>query len=663
MKKHRFWSAALAMALTAMLPLTALAKQWNDVDSWEKLSDAFEDTDADVTIVLTGDIQFADSLTAKEGQTYVINGREYTLTDVEFYGKGAVEINADVDNKDNGTALDVTDAKVTVNGNVTSDHDALDAYGEADVTVNGNATGDHDGVYASDEANVTVNGNVDAGDTGVDARDDASVKVDGNVTGKDYEADPSASFSAGSVGVEASENATVEVTGDVKGGNITGEAVVGGEGVHAFDESKVTVGGNVTGGNADGENKAVAGSGIVMDSTAKVSVGGDAKGGNAKAGQYATGGSGVIILCLNANDRRDADAYSNGEQIIINGTLDGEIVPRDENTRKPGSLLVKGSVEGGKAVAPVAIEGAGVYYSFDQSLYDLIMSGTDNEAFAWNGDIIYPDWNDIKKPYRNLFPSEDVSDAALSIYLSSYHMINILEAMAKLGYMTEEQSQAAYNAAFAAFLEKFVEAYPEIANYRGSSSGAEMENFLNSLSAEDAQKIWDMYLEALRPVLDPYVKAMNESVLADSVVPTVTIWGAKSNGEQDAVTSSLGADLANLLNADINYIVRVLPSENGTLSVDKETANPGETVTVTAKANAGYRIGKVMVSGKEIQGKDGVYTFTMPDYGYVEVSAEFVSTESGAPRTGDSAGLGLWFSLAFLAAGAAFVTYKRRANA
>ena len=67
MKKHRFWSAALAMALTAMLPLTALAKQWNDVDSWEKLSDAFEDTDADVTIVLTGNIQFADSLTAKEG--------------------------------------------------------------------------------------------------------------------------------------------------------------------------------------------------------------------------------------------------------------------------------------------------------------------------------------------------------------------------------------------------------------------------------------------------------------------------------------------------------------------------------------------------------------------------------------------------------------------
>ena len=67
MKKHRFWSAALAMALTAMLPLTALAKQWNDVDSWEKLSDAFEDTDADVTIVLTGDIRFADSLTAKEG--------------------------------------------------------------------------------------------------------------------------------------------------------------------------------------------------------------------------------------------------------------------------------------------------------------------------------------------------------------------------------------------------------------------------------------------------------------------------------------------------------------------------------------------------------------------------------------------------------------------
>lgn len=70
MRKRKFWSVALATAVATMLPVSALAKTWDNVDSWDKLAEAFGDTDADVTIILTGDIQFAGSLEAKEGQTY-----------------------------------------------------------------------------------------------------------------------------------------------------------------------------------------------------------------------------------------------------------------------------------------------------------------------------------------------------------------------------------------------------------------------------------------------------------------------------------------------------------------------------------------------------------------------------------------------------------------
>ena len=78
MRKRKFWSVALATAVATMLPVSALAKTWDNVDSWDKLAEAFGDTDADVTIILTGDIQFAGSLEAKEGQTYILNGHTYT---------------------------------------------------------------------------------------------------------------------------------------------------------------------------------------------------------------------------------------------------------------------------------------------------------------------------------------------------------------------------------------------------------------------------------------------------------------------------------------------------------------------------------------------------------------------------------------------------------
>lgn len=38
MRKRKFWSVALATAVATMLPVSALAKTWDNVDSWDKLA-------------------------------------------------------------------------------------------------------------------------------------------------------------------------------------------------------------------------------------------------------------------------------------------------------------------------------------------------------------------------------------------------------------------------------------------------------------------------------------------------------------------------------------------------------------------------------------------------------------------------------------------------
>ncbi len=68
-----------------------------------------------------------------------------------------------------------------------------------------------------------------------------------------------------------------------------------------------------------------------------------------------------------------------------------------------------------------------------------------------------------------------------------------------------------------------------------------------------------------------------------------------------------------------DYTITVGACENGSVSLDKNTANNGETVTVTATPDAGYELSKILVNGKEISGN----TFTTPA-GDVTVTATFV---------------------------------------
>lgn len=77
----------------------------------------------------------------------------------------------------------------------------------------------------------------------------------------------------------------------------------------------------------------------------------------------------------------------------------------------------------------------------------------------------------------------------------------------------------------------------------------------------------------------------------------------------------------------IDYTVTIAPAENGTVTADKETANMGETVTLTITPNEGYEFDQLTIMNGTTQvaveiTTEGKYTFVMPA-GNVKVQATF----------------------------------------
>ena len=76
-----------------------------------------------------------------------------------------------------------------------------------------------------------------------------------------------------------------------------------------------------------------------------------------------------------------------------------------------------------------------------------------------------------------------------------------------------------------------------------------------------------------------------------------------------------------------DYTITITPAENGTVTADKQTANMGETVTLTITPNEGYEFDQLTVMNGTTQvaveiTTEGKYTFVMPA-GNVEISATF----------------------------------------
>lgn len=317
MKLKRILMLLMAIVVTFNTSLTTMAATWDNVDSWEKLENAFMgDTDSEVIINLTGDIECIYDLQTNIGQKYIINGKEYTLTNVVLIGDGSVEINASL----NGTEWT---SAITTRENV-------------EAVINGDVNSKGYGVEARQNSSLTVNGNVTTSITPPDE--------DGNLENETMD-DPDGFSDSGSA-VLASEEGTITINGDVTAGDSYGTYSYAGSGIEAYENSNVTVNGNVTGGNqiakpdvkTEEGYEGKAGNGILMESTANVKVNGNVTGGTASGdGAYAGNGTGIALMLEHAE-------------------------------REKGSLYITGTVSGNQSSAENGKDGSGIFIWHAESM-------------------------------------------------------------------------------------------------------------------------------------------------------------------------------------------------------------------------------------------------------------------------------------------------------
>lgn len=711
MKRRKLVALAIAVLMIMLIPATAFAATHEDVDTWDKLQAAFADTDADVTIILTGDITTLGALQAGEGQTYVINGQEYVLKDVRLVGAGEVEINAGIQNEDEQQALQVKEhvqltvngnvdsaaggvqvndfAKVEVNGDVTGagSGDGVDAYGYGEVTVKGNVTGggngvdaggaakvqvegdvvggtDGDGVNAKDFSKIDVNGDVTGGtatqpfsdmNTGVKATVEAEVTVKGNVTGGDAASD--VTNANGGVGVKTDEKASVKVEGNVTGGNGNADAANsglsgqqhsnGGEGVWAHGESKVEVSGNVQGGDAQGNN-GIAGDGVKATGHSQVKVDGNTQGGDVLADSaqadpdepeylHSRGGNGVEMSytadvtvggnAIGGNSQGDQGRAGNGV-IVCSFTMSD--LPYDAPERAPGKLVIYGTVQGGQA--DNGKDGNGIKYVFGEE-----------------GDI-----GDLPL-FMEINPDVPFDANFIKYNCSSY----IANTLMTFGHYEWEKIEGELDQFEVTLAQLCTQAFGKPYDLNT------LDEDLAALSAEEKLILQQAVIDAVNDIIRPLFVEHK-----DELRPEITVWQVKGGGDAERFGANSNGEefFAALLGADTNYIIRVAAPENGELLV-QQTAKAGETVTVTALPKAGYTLGKVLLNGEELTGKDGVYSFVMPEGGGVELSAEFIAdapaeaptNTAGSPKTGDNFSAALLMGLMAVSA-MAVVVVRRKAR-
>ncbi|MGI6201443.1 MAG: InlB B-repeat-containing protein [Christensenellales bacterium] len=743
---HRLWAQILAVALVLALPIWALAAE-HTVGTGDEFADAWQnDTDEVVTLILEGDITLAQLLEAGVGQTYIINGQQYVLKDVQLTGGGTVQINGDVSQDQQNAALQTQgEVNVTVDGDVTSDRDGVWASGDSSVTVAGSVEAGEDGVDAGDQAQVTVAGSVEAGEDGVYAGgqaqvvvggdvageydgvyayDNAQVKVDGDVTGRDdgVDADDQAQVTvagdvtgrdagvnaddqaqvtvAGDVtgadaegdrntggnGVEASENAQVAVGGDVTGGSGSlepdqlsepGAWSDGGEGVNAYDNAQVTVQGSVTGGDAQGLY-GYAADGVYAADNAQVTVGGDVTGGNVTAdpqadpeGDDGHAGQGVVMEST-AQVTVGGDVTggsSNHEQLTAGHAVMVVLVPKDGSadpsappssspaaSQVPGSFYAAGTLTGGSNTAGGA-SGFGLFYSV-----------ADYETTPGGALPLTPD------SLAGL-PRLDQAQRVISAYVmlcsdadgqpSVDGIRTCAGALAQVAGLPMEIPEDAT-------LDEAVRISSEMFD--------RIMDMADDPDVSDAD--FETFVQAACAAYDPLVGGLLGDLVQEHLVApeSVTVWQVSDDGA-GMTQSSFGQAAAQALFEQTQYLIRLDAPEHGTLSVDLPQAAAGQTVTVTATANEGYKLTGVYLNGAALTGEGGAYAFAMPAGGGVTVSAKVEAvpaetpaitetpTQSGSPaptarpdnpKTGDDFSWAIFGGLALLSGGALLALLRRK---
>lgn len=297
--KKRVFSLAIVLMMLVSIPMQALAAS-HEVGDFEGMQNVFTtDSDAEVTVNLTNDITWTDSLTAGAGQTYTIHGNGHSMSDVNLTGQGTVNIEADLTVENAYSALSVNGVFNQETGEIS----------EGPVVT---VTGDVQGLLVGDST-VTIDGNVYG-------KDGQAPDAEGNLASGTM-SEPGG-FSDGAHAVQA-EDCTITITGDVAGGNAYGSYGYGGVGLNVSN-STVTVGGNVTGGSVTAdptvqdEGGSLGHHAIVVHYASNITVGGNVTGGSTN-GDNGIGGDAVRYEAFPESMRASDDCGS----VTINGTAAG----------------------------------------------------------------------------------------------------------------------------------------------------------------------------------------------------------------------------------------------------------------------------------------------------------------------------------------------------
>ena len=625
---------------------------------------------------------------------YVEGGADVTVDGNVISGNSGVIAWAEDDG-------DPSSPTVTVTGSIVAEGNGVTAGGSSKVTVGGNVTseGDNRGVYTQDTAEVEVGGNVEAyrsddgiaagvragdsskvtvgngvvgGDHAIYASDSAEVIVKaGGVTGLDAEGPDEYDF--GTSGITAKNNAVVKVNGDVKGGNGNVEGGYGGDAVTARGTSYVEINGSAIGGSAASHG----GDGVEMKSTATVRISGDVKGGNATGNATAqskpVAGYGAVI-----------------EQ-VYQENADQEDTQYEVVSSYSSELTVLGSIIGGTATGTGGYDGAGVLYRLN-SVEDIEPTYITDEKIAQMVELmsalelteekISTYQNDVTNGTYQSAETGALNAKSYAVYKAVYDMLEIqsqiTDAFCKqnpfvsIGDAGDLKSALEKKLAESVKVDSFDSTDITTANCDWSKLNDTDTDTLKTLIAEMAD-IYNEYFQEFTNQLTQNAKSGNKKL------PTLTTWKIASganNTINPVVAKLMNVDAGLITDGEVitnlnslhNFIVHLASTQNGSISVDKATAKPGETVTITATPDSGYKLASLNVTGAALSNQNGVYSFVMSEYGGVTVSATFESAASATaagPATDDGSSLVLYSAISALSA-MAFVTLalnkKRRAK-
>lgn len=483
----------------------------------------------------------------------------------------------------------------TINGNGSTISDVY-LYGEGTVKINADVTGvEDDALNVSGSVNVTVNGDVTGGTNedgfgwdAIYADDDAVVQVNGDVTGGNAEGD---GYGAGD-GVDASDNAKVTVDGNVTGGSgsLSDEELQyydgycdGGFGVEADDNAVVTVTGNVAGGDAMG-TYAYAGDGVAAGEQANVTVGGDVTGGSVTAdpeveGRTSMGGDGVEV--------------GTGATVTVEGNVTGGDTNGNGGVGGNGITLHSDGVYDQETGEYVAYEETGTV-----TVNGTATGGAGGENGV-DGVALCYDYNGNALDVLLNTPVEELDDDDIG---------NMYDFLTNYLDVSSEDMDAYY-----ALYEEQIEA-AETESERLAAYGAFFQYALKSELAK-----------------------ADLADLAEFGYADVKVW-ALSDENGGMFASELGSGKAAEYSAENTaYIIKTIQPKGGTITVDKETALEGETVTVTVKVDEGYELKSVSCGGTELTANaDGTYSYVVPAGGAVEFSAVVEEVPPAVtPTTGD----------------------------